>query len=97
MIKEELIEIIAAENGIHKARAKTIVSSVLAAIQTAVANGDKVTLAGFGTFEAVVSKPRLGRNPATGESVNIDAKRKPKFVAGRAFRDVCAVKVGPST
>jgi DNA-binding protein HU-beta len=88
MIKDELVDIIATQHDIQKTKAKTILATVIATIQQAVASGDKVTIAGFGTFEAVVTKPRVGRNPATGAKVDIIAKRRPKFVAGRSFRDV---------
>ena len=51
------------------------------------ASGDKVTLVGFGTFEAAERAARIGRNPQTGAPLNIAASKTPKFSAGKAFKD----------
>jgi len=53
----------------------------------AVTHGDKVTLVGFGSFEGVETAERIGRNPATGESMTIPAKVRPKFKPGKEFRN----------
>ena len=82
------IDRIAARNNISKAEADRVVVSVFEEIMSAVTMGDSVTLIGFGSFRAVESAPRTGRNPATGEAIRIPAVRKPKFVAGTYFREI---------
>ena len=64
-----------------------IVDGVLKAIQDEVVAGGKVQLVGFGTFEAVERAARTGRNPLTGEVLEIAASKTPKFKAGKAFKD----------
>ena len=64
-----------------------IVYGVLKAIQDEVVAGGKVQLVGFGTFEAVERAARTGRNPLTGEVLEIAASKTPKFKAGKAFKD----------
>ena len=86
MNREELVEIVAAEHSIPKAKAKAIIRTFLATLQNAVVRGDKVSLAGFGLFEAIISQPRMGRNPQTGAAVAIGEKRRPKFVPGSKFK-----------
>ena len=54
----------------------------------AVAKGDKVQIAGFGSFESSLRAAREGRNPVTGETIHIDAKKAPKFKAAKAFKDI---------
>lgn len=90
MNKEEIIEIIAAKHGIPKTKANEIIRTFLGTVQDAVVRGDKVTLVGFGLFEAHLAKPRTGHNPRTGQKVEIGAKRRPKFTAGRTFRAAVA-------
>lgn len=83
MNRFDLVDRIAARNNISKAEADRVVVSVFEEIMSAVTMGDSVTLIGFGSFRAVESAPRTGRNPATGEAIRIPAVRKPKFVAAR--------------
>ena len=64
-----------------------IVDGVLKAIQNEVVAGGKVQLVGFGTFEAVERSARTGRNPLTGQALEIAASKSPKFKAGKAFKD----------
>lgn len=64
-----------------------IVDGVLKAIKDEVVAGGKVQLVGFGTFEAVERAARTGRNPLTGEALEISASKTPKFKAGKAFKD----------
>lgn len=87
MNREELIEAVAADAGLSKTAAKAAVVSVIENIQKAVANGDKVALVGFGTFEAIKTHERQGRNPQTGQPVTIAAGVRPKFTAGKGFKD----------
>jgi DNA-binding protein HU-beta len=87
MNKEELVEIIADAHDMPKVRANEIVRTLLSTIQDAVIRGDRVTLSGFGIFEAVNSKERTGHNPKTGEHFKIAAKRRPRFTPGVPFRN----------
>lgn len=81
MNKSELIEKIA-ETGLTKADAKKALDATLAAIKNAVAAGDKVALVGFGTFSVNERPAREGKNPRTGEKIQIEAKKVVKFKAG---------------
>ena len=71
MNRFDLVDRIAARNNISKAEADRVVVSVFEEIMSAVTMGDSVTLIGFGSFRAVESAPRTGRNPATGEAIRI--------------------------
>ncbi len=70
-----------------KKDAQTAVDSVLSTITAALNRKDTVTLVGFGTFKVDNRKARIGRNPQTGQAINIAAKNVPKFVAGKALKD----------
>jgi len=83
--REELIETIAQETGETKAASERFLTSFLNTVQTRVAAGDRVALLGFGTFEVSNTAARTGRNPATGDAIEIPAKRRPKFKAGKQF------------
>lgn len=63
------------------------VDATIKAIQDAVVAGEKVQLVGFGTFETTERAARTGRNPQTGETLDIPASKSPKFKAGKAFKD----------
>lgn len=63
------------------------VDATIKAIQDAVVAGDKVSIVGFGTFETTERAARMGRNPQTGEDMEIPASKAPKFKAGKAFKD----------
>jgi nucleoid DNA-binding protein len=75
---------------ITKANLKEVVRHFNQLIAQTVANGDKVLFVGFGTYEPVEHKPRSGRNPKTGEPLEISAKRVPKFAAGKDFKKLVA-------
>jgi integration host factor subunit beta len=60
---------------------------ILDAIMTALANGDRVELRGFGSFDLCYRKPRVGRNPLTGDTVQVPAKYVPHFKPGKEMRD----------
>lgn len=66
----------------------TILDGIIETIKTNVASGEKIALAGFGTFEAVERAARECKNPKTGEPVHVEASKAPKFKAGKAFKDV---------
>jgi DNA-binding protein HU-beta len=82
MNKKELIESIAGAADISKAAAEKALNGTLAAIAESLKKGDKVTLVGFGTFSVNKRKARSGRNPQTGTTIKIPAKKIAKFKAG---------------
>ncbi len=90
MNKEELVGEIASRASVTKKQADTIISAICECIVEAVAGGDKVTLVGFGSFESRERKAREGRNPKTGEKMNIPATRVPAFSAGKQFKEKVA-------
>ncbi len=87
MNKGELIEKVAKDCNMSKAAADQALNSVLEAITGAVAEGDKVTLIGFGTFSITKRAAREGRNPQTGQTMQIPAKNVIKFKAGKKLVD----------
>ncbi|MCQ2557997.1 MAG: HU family DNA-binding protein [Oscillospiraceae bacterium] len=86
MNKTELIKKIAADADLTQKQATAALDAALAAITAAVAAGDKVQLTGFGTFEAREYAARTGRNPQTGEEIQIPAGKAPAFKAGAALK-----------
>lgn len=86
MNRLELVDRVAARNTASKAEVDRIIVSALEEIITEVKAGKSVTLIGFGTFKAVESAPRTGRNPSTGEAIRIPAMKKPKFIPGTSFK-----------
>ena len=87
MNKAEMADRLAARTGMNEAAAKDAVDSVFATIGEALANGDEVRIAGYGTFAARARPARTGRNPRTGEAISISASKSPSFKAGKALRD----------
>lgn len=87
MTKKDLINAVSKTSGVSKKDAAAVIDAVFAAITDSVANGDSVQLVGFGTFEARKRDARTGRNPHTGEAINISAATVPAFKAGKAFKD----------
>ena len=87
MNKAELISSVAEEAEITKKDAEKAVNSVLKCIEMALAKGEKVQLVGFGTFDIKYRKARKGRNPQTGEEIDIEAANVPVFKAGKDLRD----------
>ena len=87
MNKTELIDRIASDADISKAEAGRALESVTEAIAHALTKGDTVQIAGLGTFSAKKRPARTGRNPRTGEAINVPAKRTPKFVPAKALKD----------
>lgn len=88
MNKAELIAQVAEKSDMTKKDADKAVSAVLASIEEALSRGDKVQLVGFGTFEVRERAARKGRNPQTGEEIEIAAARVPVFKAGKSLREV---------
>ena len=87
MNKSELIDAVAASADISKAAAGRAIDGVVEAISGALASGDQVSLIGFGTFLVRERAARTGRNPRTGESIEIKAAKTPSFKAGKALKD----------
>jgi len=87
MNKTELIDKVAKESALSKSAAEQVVNSVFSAIAEAMKTGDKVTLAGFGTFSTADRATREGRNPQSGETITIPAKKVVKFKAGSKLVD----------
>ncbi|WP_153717409.1 HU family DNA-binding protein [Eikenella corrodens] len=88
MNKQDLIKDIAERGEFTKADADAALKAVQGAIAAALTRGDKITLPGFGTFKVVETAARTGRNPQTGEPVEIPAKRKVKFNPTQALKDL---------
>ena len=87
MNKTELVTLMAEEAGLSKKDAEKALNAFLAGVQNAVKSGEKVSLIGFGTFEARERAAREGKNPQTGEKMTIKASVAPKFKAGKALKD----------
>jgi DNA-binding protein HU-beta len=91
MNKGELVDQIAQKAVVTKKQADAVLSATIEAIMEAVSEGDKVTLVGFGSFEPRERKAREGRNPKTGDKMEIPATKVPAFSAGKLFKE----KVSP--
>ncbi len=88
MIKSELIEKIAAQNPhLYHRDIERIINTILEEVVRSLASGDRVELRGFGAFSVKSRDARLGRNPRTGESVDVDAKNVPFFKTGKELRE----------
>jgi DNA-binding protein HU-beta len=87
MNKDQMIEKVAADVGISKSQAGKAVKSMFDGIITSLQQGNKVSVSGFGTFDITSRKARTGRNPQTGEEIQIAASKTPKFKAGKAFKE----------
>lgn len=87
MNQAELIQEVADEANLSKTQTQDAVRALLKTIMRVVADGDKVTLVGFGSFEPKDRSAREGRNPQTGETIQIPSARVPTFSAGKAFRE----------
>ena len=87
MNKGDLVEQIAQAAEISKSAAERAVDALVGAVKTSLRKDEMVTLVGFGTFYAGRRQARTGRNPRTGEALDIKAARLPKFRAGKALKD----------
>ncbi|MCL2003853.1 MAG: HU family DNA-binding protein [Oscillospiraceae bacterium] len=87
MNKAELINAVAEKTGTTKKDSDTVISAVFDVIATTLAEGDKVQLVGFGSFEVKKREARVGRNPKTKESINIPASKSPVFKAGKSLKE----------
>ena len=87
MNRKELVEGVAERAGVSRAAAGAVVEAALEAIGARLADGESVTIPGFGTFEVRRRSARTGRNPRTGEAIEIAASRVPAFKAGKGLRE----------
>ncbi len=87
MNKSELIDAVANSASLTKADAARAVDGVIATVTEALKSGDQVTVVGFGTFLVRSREARSGRNPRTGETIQISASKVPAFKAGKALKD----------
>ncbi|MDN3520765.1 HU family DNA-binding protein [Halomonas ramblicola] len=87
MNKSELIEAIAASADIPKAAAARALDAMVDAVTDSLKKGDSVSLVGFGTFQVKERAARTGRNPQTGQPIEISAAKVPSFKAGKALKD----------
>jgi len=87
MNQTELIEQVATEAKLTKTQTQDAVRALLKTVMQVVADGNKVTLVGFGSFEPKVRSAREGRNPKTGKEIHIPEARVPSFSAGKTFRE----------
>lgn len=87
MNKNDLISKVAAATGLSKADAGKAVDAVFGAITDALKKGDDVRLVGFGTFSVAKRAASTGRNPRTGQTIQIPASKQPKFKAGKQLKD----------
>lgn len=90
MNKAELIAAVAEKTNMSKKDTEAVVSTALDVIVSAMAEGEKVQLVGFGSFEVKKRAERIGRNPKTKESIQIPASKVPAFKAGKAMKDAVA-------
>ena len=88
MNKEELVAEIAKSAKVTKKDAADVLTATLETIEKTVSKGKKVTLVGFGTFESRKRAARTGRNPQTGATLKIAAKKVPAFSAGKKFKEL---------
>jgi DNA-binding protein HU-beta len=90
MNTSDLVDRLAADGGLTKAQAKKLVDGLFDAVRDALAGGEEVNLPGFGKFKVQDKPARTGRNPATGETIQIAASKKVGFAAAKALKDAVA-------
>lgn len=87
MNKNDLVSVVADKSGLSKTDSTSAVDSVFDAITDALQGGGEVRLVGFGTFSVSQRRASEGRNPRTGEKIQIPASKQPKFKAGKGLKD----------
>lgn len=87
MNKNDLIAAVADSTGMNKSDVATMIDATLDTVTGTLKSGDEVKLVGFGTFHVTHRAASTGRNPRTGESIQIAASRQPKFKAGKGLKD----------
>lgn len=93
MNKMELVSNVAEKAGLTKKDAEKAVNALFQSVQEALVKNDKVQMIGFGTFEIRDRVARKGRNPQTGEPIDIPASKNPIFKAGKALKEAVNAKV----
>ncbi len=88
MTRSELVEAVAARGEITRQRAEAVVDAILAAMSEAMQRGESIEVRGFGSFTIRPYKSYQGRNPKTGASVEVQAKRVPFFRVGKELREI---------
>ncbi len=87
MNKADLLDAVSAKTGLDKHQASSALEAVLSTVSDALSQGTSVSLVGFGVFSVNERAARVGRNPRTGESIEIPPARAPKFKAGKGLKD----------
>jgi len=87
MNKRELIDEVSTKTGLTRKASREAIDAMTSVVTDALARQEKVTLVGFGTFQVMERKAKIGRNPRTGETVQIPAKKVPRFRPGRGLRE----------
>ena len=87
MNKAELIEEVRFQTGLTRTQSRGTVNAIMLVITDSLARGEKVTLVGFGRFQVGTRKARTGRNPQTGQTIQIPAKKVPRFRPGKGLRE----------
>lgn len=87
MNKAELISTVAEKSGLTKKDATAVLTAIIDTVETSLKNGDSVQIMGFGTFEVRDRAARKGRNPQTGEEIEIKASKTPAFKPGKQLKD----------
>ena len=87
MNKTQFVEAIAEKSGLKKKEAEAALNAMTEVVAEALKAGEKIQLVGFGTFEVKERAARSGRNPKTGEVIQIEASKHPAFTAGKALKD----------
>ena len=87
MNKAQLVEEVVSQTGLTKKTSRETIDAISSVITDALARREKVTLVRFGTFRVMERKARRGRNPQTGGTIQIPAKKIPKFIPGKGLRE----------
>ena len=87
MHKQELVAQVAKTAEVSQQKAAAVINVVIHAVTNAMAAGESVSLVGFGTFSVSERPARVGRNPSTGATINISARKSPSFKAGKVLKD----------
>lgn len=87
MNKAELIKAIAEKSGLTQTQSNAALDGFIDTVKETLANGEDIVLVGFGTFDVQDRAARTGRNPSTGDEIQISASKAPRFKAGKGFKD----------
>lgn len=88
MTKKDLIEIVAKKSNLTNKASRDAVQTTLNTIRDSLKRGEKVVLTGFGTFSVRVRRQRKGRNPKTGDTITLAARKAPGFTAGKTLKKI---------